>query len=195
MSKLITSETYSASKLSNSCSSVNVHLYDESQLLNLHLAQKNRELFVASCLENYHSPVHSKNEFRDYQMDACSSQEQRIQNLKKQIKAIKKERKQVLQNGLKTVQGYMDQLKYEHEEYAQQMQQLRNEIDQIKEQFLAEVSKIESSLHANSKDVEEIIKHVRKIVEESELLEGESISRIHVKEIGDHRTSRSPSHN
>ena len=178
MSKLVTSDNFSSLNFLSG-SSNKTSIYDESQLLDLQMYQKDRELFIASHLHSIPNSSYRNSLQRSTYKSKSQKVKHSIQSLRQEIKAIRKERKKILENGLQTVQSYMNQLQKEQEEYNDEIQRIRAEITKINHEFIVQVSEIEKYSNRKKINIDDVLKEVKKYIEKSgELSAGQSISSI-----------------
>ena len=171
-------------------------LFDEQNLLDLHINQMNREKYVrdklmgrktSSMYGSYYDDDEYIKEMRrqrktlsaikDVDNDPKShknvqksiqEKQSNIARLKVEIERVKKERMKIISEGEKQVRDYMAQLKKEQSEYAKATQKLRQNDEHMNSLFLKEVSDLDKKISANKEPIEEIKRRVKNKIQESQ---------------------------
>jgi predicted nuclease with TOPRIM domain len=107
----------------------------------------------------------------------------RIERLKRQIEEVRHERQRILADGVRKVQSYMEQLRREHAQHAEEMQELRDADARLNERFLAEVEQLKLQYKNHRKPIDEIIRRVKAKIAQSPIAAGKTIESIHVTEV------------
>lgn len=185
-----TSDTFMLSSLSSINRPVDdSRLFDETTMIKINNSQKQRELWVKSRLYGEYYDFDDKKGHTNASslptkyVGSSSGAKARIEELKRQIKAVRRERKELLDSCVNQTQNYMAQLKQEHSIHAQEMAKLRNDDAEVSAYFLKEIGKLKSQYKHHKKPLDEIIAKVKSTIAESDLTEGQSISSIQVTEV------------
>lgn len=189
MSRLQTSYAFSKTAFTSTYRQpVSTMLFDETALIKLDSKQQTREDYVRAMLSES-KPIESVDTNDKFSAENQKATQlimelrSKIESVKLQIRQIRQEKARILEDGVRQVRSYMEQLKQEQAEHAREMKILRDNDANISASFIQEVDMIKQQYKNDKKPLNEIVSHVKSTIVEKGIANEDSISSIQVTEI------------